>query len=282
MSLTEKIIGEFDNLPTLPTIYSTLSEAVSDPNITIHKLASIISSDQSSSLKILKVVNSPFYGFSGKIDTISQAILYLGFNEIQNIIFALSVIKFFSKDKQLNKLRPVDLWAHSIGVGVITRIIGDSLGVQNLEHFFLSGILHDIGKIIFIDKTPKEYNHALDLVEFQNCSINEAEYEIFSIDHTILGEEIAKKWGLSVNIQQSIRYHDSGPVNNENKLLISTVHLSNIIARMLEFGYAGDNLIPQPNKKIWDVIKLPGNFFQLNKDKIENDFKHTIQLILSE
>lgn len=282
MELLEKIIKEIKNLPTLPTIYATLSEAVDNPATSTDKLAKIISSDQASAFKILKVANSPFYGFRGKIDTISQAVLYLGFTEVKNIVFALSIINVFSKDRILQDLRPVDLWAHSIGVGIITRYIGQELGVKKLENYFLSGILHDIGKIAFLEFAHTEYSHVLDIVNSKKISIGEAETEIFGADHAYLGQMIATRWQLPKSIQDTIRYHNTGPVKDENAQLVASVHIANIVARILEFGYPGDNLIPKPNPKIWELIKITKDFFPSNRTEIEDSFKNTVHTLLVE
>jgi len=282
MNSIENIIHNINNLQTLPTIYSSISEAVSDPLATPEKLSKIISMDQVSSFKILKVANSPFYGFRGRIDTISQAILYLGFSEIKNIIFALSIVSFFSKNKAILNFRPVDLWAHSIGVGIATRIIGSSVGEKNLENYFLAGIIHDIGKLLFFEFISGDYEKVLKFVEGNNCSIKEAETEVLGIDHCRAGQLLAEKWKLPPSFNDAILYHHAGVKGDEQNKLIASVHIADILARALELGNAGDNLIPQPNFKVWEIIKLPGGFFPSVRDKLIEDFNQTVRLMLIE
>lgn len=280
MSSIEKILSEVNNLPTLPTVYTTISEAIQDSRTSTESLAKIISTDQASSFKILKIVNSPFYGFRGKIDTISQAILYLGFNEVRNIIFALSVISAFSKDKSLKHFKPVDFWAHSIAVGIATRMIGVSLGEKNIENYFLGGIFHDIGKLIFLEYAAADYAKALDIVERNNCRIKDAEVEIFGIDHARAGQLLADKWKLPQTIQNVVYYHHSGMVKTESNHLIAAVHVADIVARILELGHAGDNLIPEPNVNVWETLKLQNGFLPSLKRKLIEDFDHTVRLML--
>jgi len=280
MKLLENILSEVKNLPTLPTVYSTLSEAVDDPKTSANKLSKIISSDQTSAFKVLQVANSPFYGFRGRIDTISQAIIYLGFTEVKNIVFALSVINVFSKDKILQDLRPVDLWAHSIGVGIITRAIGHELGEKKLENFFLSGILHDIGKIVLLEFAHSEYSKVLDLVKTNNCLIKEAENEIFGFDHGKLGYIIAEKWKLPQSIQETILQHNMETFGSDDEVLIASVHVADIVARILELGYPGDNLIPKPNPAVWEILNLSNEFFPYIRSSVEEDYKQTIHTML--
>ncbi len=282
MDLIDKIFNTVNNLPTLPTVYSTLSEAIEDPNTNTERLAQIISSDQVSSFKILRVANSPFYGFHGRIDTISQAILYLGFNEVRNIVFALSVINFFSKDKLLLHFRPVDFWAHSIGVGIATRMIGSAAGEKKLENYFLAGIFHDIGKLLFFEYAHKEYASVLELLESKQLRIKDAEVEIFGVDHARVGQMLAEKWKLPESIQDAIFYHHTGVVRNQSNNLVASVHLGNIVARIMELGYAGDNLIPEPNYKIWETIKIPNGAFTNMRKSLKEDFELTVRLMLVE
>lgn len=278
MNFSERIKNSINNLPTLPTIFSQLSEAMEDPLVTNEKISRIISSDQSSAFKVLKVANSPLFGLHGKIDTITQAIMYLGHNEIKNIVLALSVMKIFSKDKNVKGLRPVDLWAHSIGVGVITRNIGLSIGEKSVENYFLAGIFHDIGKIIFLEYDAKEYQKVIDLVTQKNCRIREAEKEVFGIDHSIAGKILAEKWRLPNTIQDIIEFHHD--CRKETNKLLAAVHLGNILAHALNFGFAGDNIISKPNEEIWPVLNLQRGMILTSKVKFIEDYTNTIKSIL--
>ncbi|MCL5028784.1 MAG: HDOD domain-containing protein [Bacteroidetes bacterium] len=282
MNVTEKIMSGVNNLPTLPTVYSSLTEAIENPRTSSEKLANIISNDQASVFKILKLVNSPFYGFRGKIDTISQAILHLGFNEVKNTVFALSVINFFSRDKILLNFRPVDFWAHSIAVGIVTRMIGAEIGGKNLENYFLAGIIHDIGKLIFFEYAHDDYLRVLELVESKRCYIKDAENEVMGLDHSRAGHLLASKWKLPQNIQNSILHHHNGFIGNETDTLVASVHIGDIVARMLELGYPGDNLIPEPNHKVWDILNISKGFFPQIRKRLLQDFSHTIRLMLVE
>lgn len=282
MSTFEKTLLEVSNLPTLPTVYTTISEAMDNPNTSTDSLAKIIATDQASSFKILKIVNSPFYGFRGKIETISQAILYLGFNEVRNIVFALSVINAFSKSVNLKQFRPVDFWAHSIAVGIATRMIGMSMGQRNIENYFLGGVFHDIGKLIFFEYGASDYLSVMSLVNSKNCSIQEAETEVFGIDHTRAGKILAEKWKLPASIQNVIFHHHRGQNGKEIDPLLASVHVADIVARVLELGYAGDDLIPQPNIAVWDVLNLSNGFLLSLKAKLIDDFDRAVRLMLEE
>jgi HD-like signal output (HDOD) protein len=282
MNSFEIIIQNIKNLQTLPTIYTSISEALENPFVTPQKLAQIISIDQVSSVKILKVANSPFYGFRGRIDTISQAILYLGFDEIKSIIFALSVVNIFTKDKVILNFKPRDLWAHSIAVGIATRLIGSALGERELENYFLAGIIHDIGKLLFIEFMPNDYKKVLQVVKEKNCYIKDAEIEILGIDHCMAGQILAEKWKLPLALQDAILLHHTGIKASQTSKITASVHVADILATALDLGKTGDNIIPEPNFKVWEIIKLPKGFFLSIRKKLIDDFNQTIRLMLTE
>lgn len=150
MNLTEKILKNVKDLPTLPTVYSALSEAMANPQSTANDVPKIVSMDQASAIKVLRIANSAFYGFSGRIENI-RAIVVLGFNEVRNLILASSVMSLFAKKESLIGFRPSDFWAHSLSVALIARSIGKLTGGINVENFFVAGILHDIGKLYFFN-----------------------------------------------------------------------------------------------------------------------------------
>lgn len=282
MTIIERITSGLDKLPTLPTIYASLSEALSDSKTNIEDLAKIISSDQASSIKILRVVNSSSFGLSGRVDTISRAILYLGFNEINNIVLALSIINMFEKRKILQDFRPVDFWAHSIAVGSTARLIGETLGVSKLENYFVAGILHDIGKLLFFDQFPAEFEEVLIYSEKNKVPILESETKILGIGHDFAGELLATRWNLPVSLRNVIANHHSGFVNNKLDPLVMSVHLADVVARFLGLGYPGDDLIIQPNPQIFQNFDLPKNLFTNLQPRLMDSYKETIDLLLAD
>jgi HD-like signal output (HDOD) protein len=278
LDIFEKIIQSVDEFPTLPTIYSALSDVLANPNSTFTDAADVISRDQSSAAKILKTANSSFYGFPGRIDTITQAIFYIGFEEVRNMILTLAIMDMFKKTSAVNNFNPVELWKHSIAVGIITRSLGKIIGIDNIENCFISGIIHDIGKLLFIKYLEKEYTKALNYANDNKINIRDAEAEILGITHTIAGELIAEKWKLPNTIKKAIRYHYSGVVDGKVDKLASCVHIGNIAARMLEFGNSGDSIYPEPYIEVWNVLKFPDNTFSMLLPTIEKDYLESLSI----
>jgi putative nucleotidyltransferase with HDIG domain len=277
----ENITKNIQSLPTLPTVYGVMTRAMENPLISNEKIAEIISADQSTAFKILKVANSPFYGFRGKIDTVTKAILYLGLNEVKDIVLSLSVTGMFSGSKNTGHLDPKELWAHSIAVGILARMIAQAHGIREVENYFLAGILHDIGKLVLLKYAPNEYKQALSLISQKKCLIREAEIETFGFDHSEIGKILAEKWKLPENIISSIAFHHSGESQNSYDLFITIVHLADCVARLLQLGNPGDTYAPQPNIRVWEKLKLPSKYFLSVSNKIYSDFSHTVSVMLN-
>lgn len=281
INIEKTIYDAIEEVPTLPTIYSVLSDTLVSPNANAADIAHLIASDQSASFKVLKVVNSPIYHLSSRVESISLAVLHLGFNEVRNIILALSVINLFSKKKLITSFRPVDFWKHSIGVGVVTRYIGNALQVPRPENYFLSGIMHDIGKLVLFENFSDQYENVLQYAEDRKCLIIDAEREMLGIDHTAAGAILAEKWKLPESVCRVIRGHHDCSFNEEKDILIAATHISDVTARILEFGYAGDDFVHKPNPKAWELLKLPNHFFTKSLDVLTASFDETVNSILN-
>ncbi len=281
MKNLNSLVHKIKAIPTLPTVFSQLSDAMTNPRVSNEDITKIISSDQAASMKVLKVVNSAFYGFAGRIDTISRAIMYLGLNEVRNLILALSVLNLFKKNKNLLNFRPAEFWSHSIAVGVITRLVGSSIAVKNLENYFIAGILHDIGKLVFFEFAEADYIKVLTIVEEKKCLIKDAEKEVFGFDHSTLGDLLCERWKIPNSIRNAIKYHHNGISDSSTNQLVSSVHIADIAARSLNLGYAGDDLVPRMNKKTYESIKLDENFFSENYDLLIQNFEETNKILLS-
>lgn len=280
MKLINNIIKEIEEFPTLPTIYSTLSDVMANPRSTATDVANVIAQDQASATKVLKTANSSLYGFRGRITSISQAVVYIGFEEVKNLCIALSIMDMFDM-KQLSKvLSPVDLWKHSIAVGVISRYIARTLGFSNLEEYFVSGIVHDIGKLLFMKAIPDVYTKVLEYALENNVSLREVEKQTIGMTHTLAGKLLAERWRLPKPIQDVISNQYTGIKEGKSDNLVATVHLANVVASMLELGKTGDEVIPAINNKVYDVLKLQPRFFTKALPVIIKEYQDSVGLLL--
>jgi len=275
----DKIIN-IDDFPTLPTIYTQLMEIMSSSRTTIENVAEIIEKDQASSIKILKTVNSSVYGINKKIGSIKDAIFYLGFQEVKNLVFSLTMINLFKNKKKLSFFNLVEYWKHSIAVGVITRLLGKIIGEKKLDNYFISGIIHDIGKLYFVYYMQDEYSMVIENIRNDENYIIDTERLLMDTDHCQIGWEIAKKWDLPNSLSNSILYHYDGSVNGNSDTLVSCVHLADIIARAMDLGNPGDIYVHRPNPSIWDTLNISPKEILALEQPIMEQYSDSISILL--
>ncbi|MBX3045348.1 MAG: HDOD domain-containing protein [Candidatus Kapabacteria bacterium] len=274
------LVSKINSFPTLPTIYYKISEVIDNPHSTANDVADVICQDQASASKVLRAANSPIYGFYGRIQNITQAISYIGFEEVKNLVIAMTIMDFFNKRFDNKYFNPVAFWQHSIGVGIMTRLIGKAIHAKDLESYFLTGIMHDLGKLLFLNTIPEEYNRVLKYSLENKTSFSDAETKIIGISHAVAGELLAEKWNLPPAIKYTIRYHNTGIVDNSYSEVVAATHVANIAGAMYGYGYSEDVIVEEPNKLAWEVLKLNDNFFTSSVELMTKSYHESTNLLL--
>ena len=222
------------NLPSIPAIIFEVSKLLDDPMTNASDLAALISRDQGMVTKILTVANSPFYGLTKKISTIEFAIVILGFENIKNIIVALSMIGALrGTGKNWDRKK---YWYHCLAVASIAKRVAEDLGYSKSGEAFTAGLLHDLGIAIVQLYLNKEYNEIYNLVNLKTIGFLEAEAEVLNSDHQQVGNFLAEKWNLPQPLSDAILYHHNPGQFSENKFLVSIVHLADFLSMELDFG----------------------------------------------
>ncbi len=252
----EDLIANNLTIQTLPTIFTQLNDTISNPLSTIQDVVNIINKDQTSVATIIKIINSPIYGLVTRVDTVSNAVFYLGFNEVRNVILSLSVLNLFKNTKALNYFNIVDLWKHSIATAVISRLIAQKCRITNLENYFIAGLIHDIGKVVLLNILPEEYAKMLKYVTDNNFELKDVERQKLGITHEIAGEYLSKLWRLPESLKCVIKYHSSLEFSTEYPQLIASVQLADILAHILRLGNSGRYNVPCPDQILWEYLPL--------------------------
>jgi len=224
-----KKLDRMEELPTLPAIAMEVNKMLQDYETSIKDLALVIEKDQAMVPKILKLVNSSFFGFQSKISNLTRAIMLLGFNTVRNAVVSVSIIKAFSIKDGLEGFDITEFWTHSVGVATISRYLAEKIRCQFLEDAFTGGLLHDIGKIILVQSFPDLFKKVWMAAKENNLSFYEAEEKELSINHARIGGYLAKKWKLPQDLVDVIQYHHKVRKSIQNPDLLMVVHVADII-----------------------------------------------------
>jgi len=249
------IEDELQDLPPLPVVIVRVMQTINDPTTSASDLNRLISADQALASKVLRLVNSSYYGFPRKISTITNAVVILGFNTVRNLATSLGVFNAFDARGQKTALDREAFWAHSMGVaaaaGVIARRKG--IGAKSVEEVFIGGLLHDIGKLFLDQYFPDQYAIAIKLAAAAKISVWEAEKTALGVGHALVGKRIAEKWNLPLSLTAMITLHHQPVFAKEHFELAATIQAADHIARKLAIGNAGDTLLPAlaPEAEKW-------------------------------
>jgi HD-like signal output (HDOD) protein len=205
-------IRSISHIATLPEITSQILELVEDPSSTAQDLHAVIANDPALCSRILKVVNSSFYGLPGQIGSINRAIVLLGLNAVKNIAISASMAKLFKGGQICPSFSAQDLWRHSICTGAAARIVADAAGFSLPDEAFLAGLMHDIGIIVEIQHNRQKL---IEVVECVNAGPDgtpaicmlEAEQRIFGADHQAFGKALSERWKFPRVFAMSCGYH---------------------------------------------------------------------------
>ena len=245
----KKVLREIKNLPTLPGIVAKLGKMAENPDTTTEQMGRVISKDHILASKLLKLVNSAFYGFPQRISSLNSAIILLGFNVIKSLIISASIF-------EVMEAQDVELWEHSLGCAVVCNVLARHLGVKDPEEISTAGLIHDIGKVAIKMELPREYEMITALSLEKKISRLEAEREILGLDHAEVGSWLAKSWNLPNKLIEPIACHHLPQLAKEEQQASAIVHFANILIRGLGYGHAGDIWVPPLNNKAWKLLAL--------------------------
>ena len=201
----EKIILETVDVPSLPPIASKVLQLITDDYSSINELERIISRDQAFSTRLLRIANSPYYGRGRSIDSVSTAIILIGFNTMKSLVTAASM-------KDLHRhfgLFEQKLWEHSLGVSIAASILAAETKMVQPEEALIAGLIHDMGKIILNNSLSDSYSMVVERVYEEGLPFIGLENEMLGFNHCNVGGLIARKWKLPKNLEVVIEYHHS-------------------------------------------------------------------------
>ena len=248
-----RLVKDIEELPTLPEVLSRVSSVVNDPTSSAEDLAEVIATDFALSAKILKIANSPAYGFSRRVSDIQHAITLIGFKETQTLAISVSVLD------QLNygpEFEVRSYWKHSLSCATLAKLISLNLKVGGTESAFVSGLLHDMGKVILARETSEKSGGAPLLRSTTGMTTLEAEEKLFGITHAEAGYLLAEHWLLPTVVSDAIRYHHLPERESTPKAPTSIVFLANALCKTDPLQFTETVVFDERVREVLDMLDM--------------------------
>ncbi len=256
----QELVSGVVRLVSLPEVCIRVNEMMDDPVVNANDIGKIIAQDTSLTARLLKIVNSAFYGFQARIETVSRAVTVIGLRELRGLVLAASAVESFSKLPN-DVLNLVNFWRHSVYCGVVAQLLAQKCNVLHGERLFIAGLLHDIGKLVITNKMVKESREVIQRVEKKKIFDFDAEQAILGFDHAEVGGELLKEWNMPESLCNSVRYHHRPSAAMEPTIEICIIHIANIMTIMAEHGVMEANVVPTIDKVALDMTGLTEDDF---------------------
>ena len=279
MSSEEKIIkirNYISKMPPLPVTVTKILDVCNNPKTSPVDLNKIISLDPVLMARVLKLINSAYYGLSQQVTSLVRAIIMLGINTVKNLALSTAVLGTIGKNENASSLNMDGFWRHSLCTGVTAKMIAKKRNVdpKYIEEYFISGLLHDIGKIPLNNRLPEEYVLAMSTSDTEQLPLYKSEEDIIGINHADVGKLLVENWKLGPDILDTVAHHHSvedykGPHID----MLYAVAAANFFANSTDMGFSGDRYPEKLPYRIFEYLGIDWEFF----DSIEEDVKKEIE-----
>lgn len=275
-SALEKIILETIDIPSLPPVAMKVLQLISSDNSSIKELEDILSKDQSFSARLLRIANSPYYGKNRTVDSISSAIILIGFNTMKSLVVAASL-----KDMHRNfGIFEQKLWEHSLAVSVAASTIASETKMIKPEEAMVAGLVHDMGKMVLNTSLSQSYAMVIERVYSEGFSFLDIENQMLGFNHCNVGGLIARKWKLPKNLETVIEFHHTEEIphldDSSNEVACQITRIADAICLYLGIGFkreidisqTGLDTIGYDNKKTEALLEKINTIYNEQKSSL--------------
>ena len=238
----EAAVGRIRELPTLPVVLGRVLSIAADPEASALELGQVITTDQSLSAALLRVVNSAYYGFYRRIESVTQAIVVLGFFEVRNLTLTATAFRTLAAENSAYDRR--QLWRHALAAGMAAERCAYLAG-KKISGCFEAGLLHDIGKVAFDMLYGAQFVQAANSAHEQGVPIRTIEARTFGMDHAYAGVILGDHWILPPSVVEAIRPHHRPECATEDPALCAVAAVANCLTYSCGFGESSNPIPPE-------------------------------------
>jgi putative nucleotidyltransferase with HDIG domain len=247
MASARNLISKFAASRTLPVVAIKVTQLANSESTTIQDFEEVIKLDPALVMRLLRLVNSPFFGLTSKVESLSKAVVFVGLKQLRNLVAVEAARDIFSDSDKNPDFSRRNLWINSATVAVLAQLISKRIFSQEGDDVFLAAILHDIGIIVEDQIVPEEFHEACHAyVSGDQDLLCSGEDKIIGTNHTKIGAVMAQEWKLADQVVEAIRYHHDHTKSYPVPSAISILQLAEFMVCKLKYGVVFDKIDPLP------------------------------------
>ena len=273
-----QLVDESAVIYSLPSLYLRLNEVINQPDSSIEDVARLITEDAGLTTRLLRLANSPMFGYHASIDSITRAITIIGTQQLRDLTLAISVTDTFNGIPS-TILNMQDFWTHSITCGITSRVLATYCREANVERFFVAGMLHDLGQLILCTQFPEKVTEMIGLSNNSGQPHYVIQRQVLGFDHGQIGGALLKRWQLPQNIVEPVSCHHQPDLNGQYPVGTAIVHVADIIAHALFIGAGGEPFIPALDTASWDYLGLPASILSPVLKEVDEQLQDVLSIL---
>jgi len=275
----ETLVKDLNSLVALPQAYVQISRMINSPKCSAADIGKIIAQDTDLSARLLRIVNSSFYGIPVPIETISRAVTIIGTSDLHDLALATSASRIF-KDIPGELMDMGEFWGMSVYTGIVASTLAEKCNILHSERLFVQGMLHDIGRLPIYLRLPKQARDILLITNGNYDNIPAAEEDVLGFTHAEVGALLTRAWNLPESIQTITRYHHQPALAPAFKIETSLIHISSILAECETLDENIDEILERVDPYAWQTTGLNQQDVESILDDIPQQAADILKLML--
>jgi len=281
MSVRDNLIAQAKGMPQMPAPVMRIMSYMSDPDADLNVVAALIEYDPGLTINVLRMANSSFFGGGGKITLVRDAIFRLGTRRIVQLVIASGVAPNTRGAVSGYGLAQGELLRLSISVGIAAELIAAEVGMKAPDHTFTAGLLSNIGKVVMGRFLELDAEPVISLAAREGISFEQAERQMFDIDHAELGATLLAHWELPEPIVNCVRWHLNPNAAPERDPAVDLVHVGHVLSTMAGIGQGVDGLQYEVCQESFDRLSLTPQVMTVSLENLVQNIEE-VEGILSQ
>lgn len=277
----DDIVARTNKLASLPAVYNELKAAIDDPDSNIDEITSIIKKDPDISARMIGLANSSLYSFGGNVSNINRVVMLIGTRQLHDLILATVVISQF-KGLSIQGIDMKSFWSHSIACGIAARNIATWLREPNVEKYYITALLHDLGRLMLFLQEPEVMQTLLESHLNSSTALHLLESQTLGFDHATAGSQLLTSWDFPLTLSEPIRlHHRPNKSPEEFALNTSVIHVADLIVNAMKLGTSGQKFVPRLDDQALQRCELPTSVLPEIVSRTQEQQADAIKLFLA-